>query len=216
MKKFMLLILAVVLALGTLGVGYAKWGDTVKLNAKVATDSVGVCFSTPFTSDPCGSGTVDFGGLGSTCNPLHYSKLAPSEQKDVACTSATVNPENCKELDVTVTNGYPYYRADVDWSICNTGSVPVKIRTVTISDDFGNSTTLVANGTVGLDLNNDGCCDMLINFGDNFGAQIGVPGSEDECADESFGFVLLECLPQNQLNTLHFHLTIGVEQWNEN
>jgi len=213
MKKIALLILAVVLALGTLGVGYAKWTDSVSVKANVGTDSVGICFDSIFTSDPCtiggpGTGTVDQGGLGSTCVPLVFSRRAPAEQKDVACTSAAAL--DCHTMSVTVNNAYPYYEASVDWSICNTGSVPVKIQNVVITDDFGHSYVLVASGNQPLDLNNDGCCDFIFNFGDNFGAQI----HPDECADESLAFVLLECLTQNTQN-LHFSLSINVIQWNE-
>jgi hypothetical protein len=216
MKKIGLLMLTIVLALGALGIGYAKWADTVDMTVNVGTDNVQLCIQEtgtahePFTTDPTGSGHLDAGALGTTCDPLVIGTGQPSPRKDVASTD--VAWVNCHTLSVTVTNGYPYYTAAVDFTVCNTGSVPTKLWRVVISDDFGNSYTFYgAPAMGGLDLNNDGKCDMVISWEDNWGLQI----EGATCGDESFTFVLLEDIPPSQTGTLHFTITLTAVQWNE-
>jgi len=215
MKKIGLLAITLVIVLGALGIGYARWSDKVTMTANVGTDNVALCITqsglkAPFSSDACGSGHKDAGGLGSTCNPLVIGEGQPNPPKDVACTDVTW--VDCHTLSIVVTNGYPYYAAGVDFTVCNNGSVPVKIWKVVISDDFGNSHTFYGSpADAAIDLNNDGKCDMIIDWGDSWGNQL----ENQVCADESLAFILLEDIPQNQTNTLHFTITLTAVQWNE-
>jgi len=216
MKKFGLLCLALVLALGALGVGYAMWTDTVTLTASVTTDDVDLCITPigvtggPFTTDPSGGVSLDPSGLGSTCGPpIVFGQGVPSERKDVASTD--VNYVDCHTLGITITNAYPYYGAAVDFEVCNEGSVPVKLWKGTISDDYGHSATFYDNpAETCLDIDGDGELDMIIDLGDSWGNQR-EPGY---CYDLSFKFVLLQPLDQG-LQDLHFYLTWSVVQWNE-
>jgi len=207
--------LALVLALGVLGVGYAAWTDQITVSGSVSTGDVCLCIQetgayAPFCSDYCDSGHLDNNGLYSTCDPIYFSDQEPAEKKDVACTDVTW--VDCNTLAVTVTNGYPYYAAGVDFTVCNCGSVPVKIWSVTISDDFGNSWDFYGNpAEVCLDLDNDGYGDMILDWGNSWGNQL----ENGECADLSFAFVLLQEIPQSQCDTLHFHVSLTAIQWDE-
>jgi hypothetical protein len=215
MKKIGLLCLALVLALGALGVGYAMWSDTVTLNASVTTDDVDLCISEfggspPFTNDPSGGVSLDHSALGSTCGPpIVFGAGQPSEYKDVASTD--VSFVDCHTLAVTVNNAYPYYAAAVDFEVCNTGSVPVKLWYATVSDTNGHSWTIYTDPTDRcLDIDGDGEYDMIIRLGDSWGNQ----KEPDECYDLSFSFVFLQPLDQG-LRELHFTITWTVVQWNE-
>jgi len=216
MKKIGLLCLALVLALGALGVGYASWTDQITINGSVSTGEVCLCIEevgalATFTSDPCDTGIKDANGLYSSCDggiPV-FSNLQPDEPKDVACTD--VIWVDCDTLEVVVTNGYPYYAAAVDLSVCNCGTVPVKLWKVTISDDSGNSADFYDDpAEICLDIDDDGEYDMIIDWGDSWGNQ----REPDDCYDLSFAFVLLQPLLQDQ-EDLHFYITVTAIQWDE-
>jgi len=135
MKKVGLLLLALVLALGALGVGYAKWTDTVTINATVNTGTVilgivdngtsddGVLDVAPLPlievahlgSDPqCGPGTnTEFKNVASTVSTNGAAKTG--------CTLAY------QSVTETFTNVYPYYSPTLYLTLKNCGTVPVKI-----------------------------------------------------------------------------------------
>jgi len=164
----------------------------------------------PFTSDECGTGRLDANGLGSTCNPIVFGTGQPAELKDTACTDVTW--VDCNTLSVVVTNGYPYYAAAVDFSVCSCGSVSVKIWRVDISDDFGHTWTFYDNpAAVCLDLNNNGQGDMILEWGNSWGNQL----EDGQCADLSFDFVLLQPLPPSQTDTLHFTISLTAIQFDQ-
>jgi hypothetical protein len=217
MKKIGLLCLALVLALGALGVGYSAWTDVITINGSVSTGSACLCIAesgllAPASSDKCIAGNLDVNGLGSSCGPpIVLGTGQPSEPKDVACT--TVTWVDCNTLSIVVTNGYPYYAASVDFNVCNCGTVPLRIWRVEIADDYGHVSTFygVNPSTVCLNLDNVDGYDMILAWGDSWGNQL----EKDECADLSLGFVLLQPLPQNQTDTLHFTITLTAIQWDE-
>jgi len=206
MKKIGLLFLSLVLVLGTLGVGYAMWWSEIAVTGHVATGTVQICFQTGSedTSDP--AGTLDRGCLGS--DSTHLVIQNPPVRKDVGQTDAVV--KNCSELDVTVQNAYPYYYAAVDFAFFNTGTIPVKLWCVVITDDAGNSTTIYANGnrTVGMK-DSDGHYFMVLWWGCPQGIQL-EPG---EGIDTSIHFGFLESMKQNA--TLTFSIKAYAVQWNE-
>ena len=127
MKKIGLLCLALVLALGALGVGYAHWTDTVYINQIVET------------------GSVKVGVYGVATDPVEY------EEKDVC--QVTVNHDTYKfdkeiepgdlhmgsligpgiysfyeSVTVNITNYYPGLTILEDFYIGNAGSIPVKLN----------------------------------------------------------------------------------------
>lgn len=116
MKRIGLICLALVLSLGTLGVGYAMWDKTVYVNGTVETGEVNMYFSDPGSSD-------DPGDL----DPLHPD-LPVYEEKDVAKTETWIDPNDDQLLHIVITDGYPYYRVAVHVSAWNNGTVPVKLQ----------------------------------------------------------------------------------------
>jgi len=223
MKKIAYLVLAVVLLLGSMGLAYAKWSDTVHMTANVATDSVQWCFSSVGTvSDPC-NGTFDktIPFAGTNCQ-TNLSSITPIAQpKDVACFA--VNPVDCHNMSLVVTNAYPFYYGAFDFVACNQGSVPVNVCSVQITDGT-NTWVICAGRTLALDLNGDGACDMLLWWGDSFGNQIDPVSwgaNYQTCADISVHFAFLENLQQKHsstnipANNFTLGMTMNVTQWNE-
>jgi hypothetical protein len=126
MKKISLIALALILALGTLGVAYAMWWDTVTIGGTVVTDDVEVEWKLARNYDT---------GL----DPDYPDGL---KDKDVGSTTITGLDSNT--LTLVIDNGYPSYYNDIECEFENTGSVPVIIDSVvitptgfTVASDYG-------------------------------------------------------------------------------
>ena len=120
MKKFGLLCLALVLALGSLGVGFALWSDTLYIEGYVFTGEVDVEWTY------CG------------CHDI--------EDKDVGTVSCEIDAADPHILYFTVTNGYPCYTADCEVELTNVGTVPIIIENITVTaHDFTKASASGAN-----------------------------------------------------------------------
>jgi hypothetical protein len=112
-KRFNVVTIAAmiaILALGSLGLGYAAWTDQIKLlDASVTTANMNVRWDNVALSE-----TNDPYGVG-------------------ACTSAT--GAGAHVLDINVTKGYPGYECSATGRILNDGDVPVKVSAVTFSNN---------------------------------------------------------------------------------
>lgn len=105
MKKIGLICLALVLTLGLMGVGYAMWSKTLDISGTVNTGEVNAIFTTATcTEDP------------------------EAEGKDVG--SCEVLGAGTQTLTITITNGYPCYGCTVDFTVDNTGTIPVKVQSL--------------------------------------------------------------------------------------
>lgn len=102
-----MLVMLLILALLTVGVGYTLWSKTLTIDGTVATGFVDSIFVDPFTDDPPGSDD-------------------PGYIKDVGecLVEFGADPET---LIVTVNDAYPSYYCTVFFGIYNNGSIPVKI-----------------------------------------------------------------------------------------
>jgi hypothetical protein len=139
MKRIGLISLALVLALGTLGVAYAMWYDTLEIEGTISTGEVIVKFDSQYdndpetgANDPCEEGEWIFPVDG---DPYWYGGRY---NKDYASVGSTYNnPLDGKanhKATITVLNAYPSYWASVLWDIKNVGLVPVKLWSVTLTE----------------------------------------------------------------------------------
>jgi hypothetical protein len=120
MKKFGLLCLAIVLALGSLGVGFALWSDTLYIEGMVCTGEVDVEWT--------------------------YCGCSDVESKDVGTITCEIDGSDPHILHFTVDNGYPCYEADCEVEFTNVGTVPVIIEDINIiPEDFTNASAYGAN-----------------------------------------------------------------------
>ncbi len=142
MKKIGILALALVMALGALGIGYAHWTETLNIKGTLTTGYIDVNFMSQYDNDdsnqidPTEAGEWDFTGDAPVWSG---DRLVP--EKDVASTSSTytawdqqaapTNPTG-NFATILVANGYPSYWGSVAWDIKNHGNVPVELWTVTL------------------------------------------------------------------------------------
>jgi len=164
-----LVCLAVVVALGSLGVAYGYSTGTLRTGDMMAM----ACFTGPFTwvvSNDDGEvtnistyGAIDPGDDGGGTN---YDKWAgqssddPSElqtrgvecaryDKDVAKTTAQMSSCDRKEITVRVENAYPCYYPTVFFGLKNPKNFSVKIKSIDISCDTPELTVTFDGITVG-------------------------------------------------------------------
>jgi len=118
MKKTAIICVVSMLCLALMGFGFARWSDTVTYGATVATGNVAATIApgSPAVND---LGADPQWGLG-----------VNSEGKNVASITC-VQGSDLKNLTVTVLNGYPWYAPAYSFVITSTGTVPVKVDTIT-------------------------------------------------------------------------------------
>ena len=121
MKKIGLLLSALVLALGALGVGYAMWDKTLTVEGTVNTGEVNMEIVS-ISSDDIG---IDLGFLIDGVTP---------KDKDVGWTEVQIDPMDNQKGIVTVHNAYPCYENYVHFSGWNSGTVPVKLQDIIIDN----------------------------------------------------------------------------------
>ena len=216
MKKIGLLCLALVLALGALGVGYASWTDSVTIDGSVTTGEVCIMFADCDLIDdvqPINTGgdypTNDpdytcLNGFAYDSTPDHgyYWEL----DKNVAWGEQLISADG-KTLEVTLHNTYPCNFNRLGFYVLNCGTIPIKIDHILIDGiPFSGGVPFVQ-----YDFNGDGAYDFEIQWGNNWGAQIEPDGRSPEF---SFWMHVLQPCPQGQLDTLHFTIEIVAVQWN--
>ena len=167
MKKIGLICLAVVLAVGAMGIGFAHWSQTLFIEGTVNTGSFVVGFSEQRSDDP----------VESPCNPGAIddpTRLDPGYTKNVAgCDCELVDPKPCEpgkeaweRMLITVCNAYPSYTNTIDFSIDNCGTVPAIVGSCRIVEKGGVpcDIELVKNVPLNVDLDNDGEGDVDITY----------------------------------------------------
>ena len=131
MKKIGLLCLALVLALGTLGVGYAMWSDEVTIEGTVNTGSVEITIEDL-------SETYVYKDLSTHGIVMSDVEIVDPNLLPVASATAedvTVYPDGAKTVEMTFDNIFPTYDPIVaDVLLHYTGSIPVHVD---VSETFG-------------------------------------------------------------------------------
>lgn len=191
-RTLALLALTLVVALGTLGVGYGLWSKTLTIGGTVTTGDLNADWDfippcTEFHPWPNGGNSGEYLG------------------KDVGSVTATVDPNDAQILHFTVDNGYPSYAVDCEVEYSNTGTIPVNVVATTIVPGTGlTNCDLTGNQRKTL------TCDQLtVVFADGIGAQID-PG-------DGQGSSLR--IHVNQLakerTSYEFEVRVCLAQWNE-
>ena len=226
MKRIGLLTLSLVLALGTLGVGYAAWTDTVYIEGTVETGVLCVEFGTAEIRDPDEpdnpGGDYPTDDPDYTCNDGFVQRADGLRfwlsDKNVGWGEVErvfdVERDCYKTLLVTLHNAYPSYFNEVTFYPENCGTLPWRIDHVVVSweQDGGTGEVIITSkGThVPMDYTGDGEFELELMWGDNFGAQV-HPG--DYPPEVSFWIHVLQPAPQD--SALEFTVSFMVVQWNK-
>ena len=144
-KKIGLVAMALVLALGALGVGFASWTDNVTIDGTVDTGYLCAEWYTHTNHDamPCGpdgSGDWTTGNKDPNLDvtaitgnpdgwPTHVAYYITD--KNVACTE--ISGLYTDTLLVTVYNAYPLYYNDFEVEFENCGTLPVRLQSIVIT-----------------------------------------------------------------------------------
>lgn len=183
MKKIGLICLALVMALGALGVGYAMWDKTLFIEGTVNTGEVNALWTSAFNFDGPGEKDLNFDG----------------SRKDKDVGETIVTGVGTQTLVITILNGYPCYFNDIEYHFQNTGTVPVKIQSITLTPlDFTLASAMGAD---------DG--ELWVVFYDGIGSQL-EPG---DTATGSFLLHVEQCAAE--LETYTFTVEVLLVQWNE-
>jgi predicted ribosomally synthesized peptide with SipW-like signal peptide len=224
MKKIALLSLALVLALGGLGIGYAAWTDTVTVDGTVHTGEVCIEFESCDLLDEAPLGQpINPGGDYPTAN-ADYNSLpgfAPNPDegndrwwlvdKNVGWGEQLIgnNPDTPGDrdlLEIWLNNTYPMYFNRLTFYVHNCGTIPVKINRVWIDGQ-----SITPGDLVRFDFNQDGNADFEIYWGNAIGLQL----EPCDSAEVSLWLAVLQPCPQGQLDSQHFNITVEAVQWNE-
>jgi hypothetical protein len=219
MKKIGLLCLALVLALGTLGIGYATWSANVTIQQEVYSGELCAEFDTLCTiSDEEGDGS-DYTIEWLLCDPAGYTRVEWFDKDEAWCTCNATDKDQDgirETMVVTCNNTYPSYYNHLDFWLCNCGTIPYKIQGATVwvggvEEYSWDASDLVPTAPcVSLDLNNDTKDDIELHWGNCFGRQVHPTKCDANC---SFDWHILQDAPQNQV--LQFEIKVHVVQWNK-
>jgi hypothetical protein len=158
MKKIGILAMCLVLALAAMGVGFAKWSESLEISGLVNTGEVDIQFSDQWSNDPSLTGIQQRdptpGGDPTECgswefrlidDPLSWDWMGEIGDKEVASIDCELveglNDDEARgtddfsqdKLTVTVYNGYPCYFGNIGFSIDNIGTIPVKIESLRLT-----------------------------------------------------------------------------------
>jgi len=113
MRKVGIIIIALVLVLGALGVGYAQWSHTITVNATVNTGTASAIFSNSLMT----TNADNFG------DNITYATAEPYGDGTI--------------LAVTVYHAYPGVKiTDLPYYVKNVGDVPIKVDSLTLRPEY--------------------------------------------------------------------------------
>ena len=221
------MLVAVLVALALVGVGYGLWSKTLYIDGTVRTGTVNARFGAVFTDDDnkvdnAAKDVDDTGtcplpvGATTSCDPSAPGPNPPRYEKDVGqCFAfwAAEDPDpdqpGNQGATISIFNAYPSYWCTAWFDIINNGSIPILIHGVTID------TTAIARcpATTKLDLDGDGKDDLEICV-----SGLSAAGEEDQIdPGDTFqmdlAMHLLQDAPQGE--TLTFDAEVFLHQWNE-
>lgn len=195
MKKCVLLCFLLALLLGSTGAGYALWSETLLIDGTVETGEVDwewVTIIAEVGGDPDYNYTDWVATPGAWSCPPGYSFVGiHAEDKDVGhVTIAQVDTDvdgDIDQLDVTITDAYPYYLCNITTHVHNNGTVPIHIGTPIITQDSG----------------------ILVQFMDSIGLQL------HPCLSFEMSFYVGVEQSAVPGSTYQFSISLPAYQWNE-
>jgi len=129
MKKVGILALTLVLALGALGIGYARWSDTVTVTGTVNTGNVKIGIVDKGVVDP---GADPQCGVGVNTEGKDVAQTVSTNIGEVKCACPAIEPTQSYYASVQedFIHVYPWYKSGFTVWLGNCGTIPVKIYDV--------------------------------------------------------------------------------------
>jgi len=208
MKKLTTTAIATLAVLIAVGVAFALWADVLKIHIEVKTGDVDVEFGgysvTEYVGFPSDGGwefveegdnpeAKDVGQCTVTLTEIE------DEETDGPLAGESTAGDNDLDLEITITDGFPGYRCDVEFEVVNTGSIPVKLYF--FDEDGDRLTPLPATFTLGGAV----ACTL---YGED-GAQV----DPDESASYTLSCVVEQEAAED--STYRGQIYIQARQWNE-
>lgn len=139
MKKIGLLLMAIVLSVGALGVGYAAWTDQIFINGTVHTGEVNIdaeYFSgTEIYKDVDNETAYVRHWVRNEAGILHYESAPVPVGNFVLVASASAMPAGEDQVNITYCGAFPSNELVADVTIHNSGTVPVIVDADIQTDD---------------------------------------------------------------------------------
>jgi predicted ribosomally synthesized peptide with SipW-like signal peptide len=227
MKKIVLIGLAVIMALGSLGVGYAMWSDTVTINGPVTTGSLNLSFD--YVEPPLVQEAY-YNELGQ----LVFGEYLDKEVADYNVYYTDYEEEGAKQgyqrLVIEIDNAYPCYVLLTTFKLHNIGTIPLHVTDYVIT---GERQDLLGNWECDLifmphpgqgdpylgglyeDLNGNGVVDVDEPEVINFHIQNSLPLQLEPCHLEKREIDLHCKQPMEQEKKYIFNVVVNSQQWAE-
>ena len=237
MKKIALIVLALVLALGAAGIGFAKWSETLHIEGTVSTGEVDVGLS-QYSNDPSPTGDKLGDYYEGSRDPMecgHWEYCAEGPcwvgeryDKNVASIDCElVDSDEASDgeetIEITVKNAYPCYYGSIAFDIDNVGTIPVKVESIILTEVSKGETVYEVNfpleeGTTYYVDADSGAVDMSLDEGDDFslclqGMSVGTQVDPDT---PKYGAICVHVEQDAEEGAKYdFEITIVCSQWNE-
>jgi len=220
MKKIGLLVMALVLALGGLGVGYAAWTDQVTIDGTVETGTldvevVYVSYMEVWKDLDPNSTTYEeavpvYYAVDADNNVVWQEGTPPSPGVLVASTTSEIVDDDTVSFGFS--NLFPCDWFMIDVKLHCVGSIPVKLNSVLLESDVADDwvDTLIDSGDISYEM----------YYWDNVNHEPIAPyyeGDQLEACDWIIIFILVH-IPQNDIYqdvTGGMTMTVDFVQWNE-
>jgi hypothetical protein len=209
MKKIGLVCLALVLAMGALGVGYAHWSQTLYINGTVETGTFIVAWSELNVYEDDEYLEKDVGSCDGSMDVWKASKVDP-------LTGLTI--DGYEKVVVSVSNAYPGYFVHIVLAVDNFGTIPAHvIEIVPTGRDETDGQDLTFEWLTGFEYEKgrfydviDGQLQEIINLEiKNY-----VCEQIDPCHSEKGEFDLHFKQPIEQGHTYSINIEMTAQQWN--
>lgn len=181
--------------LASMGIAFAMWSETLKINVTVNTGEVDVAWVEAWSND-----TIE----------------KPDVPLDV--TTVTIEPEvyddegDLIKFKAVIDNAYPSYKVGIYGKVLNIGTIPVKLLNATLRYD-DKEIPLKLCQWVDLDFNDDGYPDLNVHLGlaDDGGDDIQIDPNEYDI----YELVIHVKQEADELATYEFEVEFVFAQWNE-
>jgi predicted ribosomally synthesized peptide with SipW-like signal peptide len=158
-KKLGFIALALVLALGVLGVGFALWSQQLTITGTVDTGTLLVGIRDNGTNDPppdLVSGGVVYpqnSPVDGTIDEGYDKNVGAIESINGTYKFTKDQVDYYHDITYHITNAYPCYTGTGFFAVANGGTIPVKCKTITVTGGDINEVTYMFSGiTEGLQI----------------------------------------------------------------